>query len=194
MKIKHYTLVLLLSSISFLSCKKNQDLVTGQNDKATKGKDGKNITPNRLGDPGGGCVATVTELTAGQFYNAGSVTVTNDADFIYVTYTTANNYVLTETHLFVGDCAAIPLNNAGSPVPGLFPYSAAHNNETSYTYKVPISAIEAGNCGCIAAHAVVVKLDAGGNIIDQQTAWGSGYRIKPKGNWAMAFGYCSCAL
>ncbi len=108
-------------------------------------------------------------------------------------YSTANGYMLTQTHLFAGNCSNIPVNNQGNPVPGRFPYKSTHNNITSYTYEIPISAIPAGNCGCIAAHAVVVKRNEAGNIIDEQTAWGSGYRISPQGNWGMAFAYCSCA-
>ena len=75
-------------------------------------------------DPGGsGCAPTTVTLKAGQTIDAGTVTVINDADFIYVTYTTANGYLLTQTHLYVGDCAAIPVNGPGNPMPGQFPYS-----------------------------------------------------------------------
>ncbi|HEX2684767.1 MAG TPA: hypothetical protein VHL77_12570, partial [Ferruginibacter sp.] len=101
------------------------------------------------------CIPGEVALIAGQTMNAGSVTVTNDASYIYVTYTTTNGWVLTETHLYVGDCALIPVNNPGNPIPGQFPYSGTHANLTTYTYQIPISAIPAGSCGCIAAHAVV---------------------------------------
>ena len=81
-------------------------------------------------------------------------------------------------------------------MPGQFPYASSHSNITSFTYQVPILAIPAGTCGCIAAHAVVVKLNApGGQVIDQQTGWGNGVRINPNGgNWGMKFDYCSCSL
>ena len=143
-------------------------------------------------DAGGTCPATVTPLFAGQTINAGSVTVTNDSSFIYVTYLTANGYTLTQTHLYVGNCALIPVNNPGNPIPGQFPYKSTHSNLTSYTYAVPISAIGINNCGCIAAHAVVVKLSATGQVIDQQTAWGDGIRVNLNGNWATNFAYCPC--
>ena len=198
MKIKLYTFVALVAGISLIACEKNQQLLDDQNLKpnapvSTKKAD-NSISPDKVIVPGESpCPVTVTQLTAGQFINAGSVTVTNDENYIYVMYTTANGYVLTQTHLYVGNCANIPLNNQGNPVPGRFPYKATHANLTTYTYQVPISAISAGSCGCIAAHAAVVKLDEAGNIVDSQTAWGSGYRINPQGNWGMAFGYCSCA-
>ena len=68
------------------------------------------------------------------------------------------------------------------------------NNSTTYTYQIPVSALPPGSCGCIAAHAVVVKLNEVGEVIEQQTAWGHGTRINPTGNWGMKFDYCSCVL
>ena len=183
------TAAIILMAATFFSCKKasiepDQQGVTNTSDGPAIG--GK-ITP------GGGCTPTEVTLIAGQTINSGTVTVTNDASFIYVTYQTANGYTLTQTHLFVGDCGQIPVNGQGNPIPGHFPYSSTHANATSFTYQVPISAIAAGNCGCIAAHAVVVKLDANGNVIDTQTGWGNGTRINPNGgNWGMKFSYCSC--
>jgi hypothetical protein len=134
------------------------------------------------------CTPTVVTLFAGQTINAGSVTVSNDASFIYVTYNTANGYVLTQTHLFVGECALIPVNRPGNAIPGQFPYASAHNNLTSYTYQVPISSIRGGSCGCIAALAVVSLASGGGT----QTGWGNGTVINPTGQWGMKFDYCSC--
>ncbi len=163
------------------------------------------VTVKSNGESGGGivsrtadipptsiCTPTVVTLFAGQTINAGTVTVSNDANFIYVTYNTANGYVLTQTHLYVGDCALIPVNKPGNPIPGQFPYSTTHNNLSSYTYQIPITALPMGTCGCIAAHAVVVKLDAAGTVVDQQTGWGNGTVINPDGQWGMKFSYCSC--
>lgn len=139
------------------------------------------------------CTPIEVMLVAGQTINSGTVTVWNDAVNIYVTYTTANGWLLTQTHLYVGDCALIPVNNPGNPIPGQFPYSGTHNNITSYTYTIPISKIPAGSCGCIAAHAVVVKVNGSNQIIESQTAWGNGTRINMSGgNWGMKFDYCSC--
>ena len=139
------------------------------------------------------CTPEEVTLIAGQSINAGTVTVYNDANYIYVTYTTANGWLLTQTHLYVGDCALIPVNNPGNPIPGQFPYSGTHNNITTYTYQIPISKIPAGSCGCIAAHAVVVQVNGSNQVINQQTAWGNGTRINMTGgNWGMKFDYCSC--
>ncbi len=145
----------------------------------------------REGDPV--CVATEVTLIAGQTINSGTVSVSNDAQYIYVTYTTTNGWVLAQTHLYVGDCALIPINNPGNPIPGQFPYSSTHANVTTYTYQVPLSQIPPGSCGCIAAHAVVKQYNAANQQIAQETAWGNGVRINLSGgNWGMKFDYCSC--
>lgn len=190
-KVLHTTAIVLFI-VSLFSCKK-ENIEPGQQIVTDQNANGSPVNPGKI-NPGGGCTPTTVSLIAGQTIDAGTVTVTNDNDFIYVTYETANGYTLTQTHLYVGDCALIPVNSQGNPIPGHFPYSSTHNNATSYTYQVPIAAIATGSCGCIAAHAVVVKLDENGNIIDQQTGWGNGTRINPLGgNWGMKFTYCSCA-
>jgi hypothetical protein len=194
MKLNLYASLVFFMAITIVSCEKNQDQAfQNQPNTPTTNSQNNNII---LGRTVGGdeCPETTTQLTAGQFFNAGNVVVTNDDEFIYVTYNTANGYLLTQTHLYVGGCVAIPVNNQGNPVPGQFPYQATHNYATTYTYQVPIAKIPAGSCGCIAAHSAVVKLNGTGQVIEQQTAWGSGIRINPTGNWGMKFSYCSCTL
>lgn len=181
-------LVIVIISITFFSCQKEN-----LNPPAISSiQIGNDIVQGRVGPPGE-CLPTEVILIAGQSINSGTVSVTNDLNFIYVTYTTANGWLLTQTHLFVGGCDLIPVNGPGNPIPGQFPYASVHNNITEYTYTVPISAIGIGNCACIAAHAVVVRLNAAGQVIEQQTGWGKGIRINPiGGNWGMKFNYCTC--
>ena len=135
MKKKLLTSAILLMAVGFISCQKESI----QSDPIANVKKDDNTILGRNGD-GSQCPTTTVNLLAGQTINAGTVSVTNDADFIYVTYTTANGYLITQTHLYVGDCALIPVNGPGNPIPGQFPYSSAHSNITSYTYQVPISA------------------------------------------------------
>ncbi len=193
--------VCLFASVqSFVSCKKT-DLSTSTNLTPEQSQQSaryapvvnveKDVLSGRInGDP---CEPTTVMLVAGQTIGAGTVTVSNDADFIYVTYTTTNGWVLTQTHLYVGDCALIPVNNPGNPMPGQFPYASAHNNLTTYTYQIPISRIPLEGCGCIAAHAVVKKYNSANQVVDTQTGWGNGVRINLSGgNWGMKFDYCSC--
>ncbi len=185
------------------SCKKADQAAPVQQTTATtpqgqqyvilaEGDGNKEIVLGREGEPGD-CVATEVTLIAGQTINSGTVSVTNDGENIYVTYTTTNGWVLAATHLYVGDCALIPTNNPGNPIPGQFPYTGTHANVTSYTYTVPLSQIPPGTCGCIAAHAVVKQYNGSNQQVGQETAWGNGVRINLSGgNWGMKFDYCSC--
>ena len=175
--------MILLIATTLFSCKKASYEPEQATTDAGSGPIGGKV------DPPGGCAPTEVALIAGQNINAGTVTVTNDANFIYVTYATTNGWTISQTHLYVGDCALIPVNHAGNPQPGHFPYTGTHSNVTSYTYQVPISAIPEGDCGCIAAHCVVNKSGPGGGT---QTAWGNGSQINVGGSWAMKFDFCSC--
>lgn len=141
-------------------------------------------------EEGGSCEEKTVPLMAGQSIQAGTVTIANDDDFIYVTYTTTGGWVLTKTHLFVGACTAIPVNNGGNAVPGQFPYKTTHSNVTSYTYTLPVSAIGINVCGCMAAHANVKKLSPNGQTLGSETGWGQGDLINAQGNWAMKVSYC----
>ena len=154
-----------------------------------------NTSGGNLGYTEVGCPAVTVPLLAGQFMDAGTISVSNDNEFIYVTYTTANGYLLTETHLYVGNCSAVPVNKKGNPVPGQFPYKDQQNYTTSFTYKVPIASMGLGQCGCIAAHAALVKLDATGKVIESQTGWGACSLINATGgNWGTKFSYCTCEV
>ncbi len=196
MKKKLLFIALSLASFTFFSCQK----VTVD---PRQNADEQNLAQQYvIMDPSSGgriirrvdnCLPTEVNLMAGQTMIAGTVTVTNDAEYIYVTYTTTGSWVLTQTHLYVGACNFIPVNNPGNPIPGQFPYSGTHNNITTVTYQVPISKIPVGSCGCIAAHAVVKELNSSGGTIQTQTGWGQGTQINMgSGNWGMKFDYCSC--
>jgi hypothetical protein len=190
LKTAFYPLFILAASLSLFSCQKAEQLDSVS--PAISSSDGGRST-GRVGSSDSTCAPTTTTLLAGQTINAGEVSVWNDAAFIYVSYQTANGYTLTETHLYVGDCLTIPVNNPGNPIPGQFPYQGTHNNITGYTYQIPISVLNGASCGCVAAHAVVQKLNASGQVTDQQTGWGNGIRINLSGgNWGMKFSYCLC--
>ena len=128
----------------------------------------------------------VLTLYAGQTIDAGTVTISNDDDNVYVKYQTTNGWTLTSTHLFVGgdslDLSEIPVNNGGNPKVGHFPYKETHNSITEYTYTIPVSEIPL-ECMLIAAKAEV----ANGN--QTEGAWAEGIDF-PGGNWAMFSTYC----
>lgn len=133
----------------------------------------------------------IHSLIAGQHHMAGSVIVRNDADSLYITYEMANTWELRKTHLYTGDCNAMPTNKGGNPQNGQFPYKSNHPNGTvTYTYSIPLGSLP--SCFCIAAHAEVVKKNGNNNIVQSETAWGEGSSF-PGNNWAMYFDYCKQA-
>jgi len=100
----------------------------------------------------------------------GSVSVSNDATNIYVTYATPKQYWwLANTQLAVANSAAgIPLDDNGAASPWDFPLSGEHTPPiTSVTYTVPLSSVKlsAGQTGYVSAMAgvehPVVESEAG---------------------------------
>lgn len=86
---------------------------------------------------------TTWPLTAGQNIQVGNVTVSNDAQNIYVTYTlTSANATFGTLHLWIGDdLANVPKNSQGIVVPGQFPYQHDASGLRTYTFTVPLSAV-----------------------------------------------------
>jgi hypothetical protein len=141
------------------------------------------------------CVVTpkVVTLYAGQSIDAGTVTVTNDASNLYVTFTATAPWLLSQTHVHVADSlAGIPQTKTGNPKIGNFAYQTTHVPATStFTYSISKSALslDVNQSVVIAAHAVVDQLDGSGNPIANETGWGDGFQFNPKGSWAMYFNY-----
>lgn len=127
-------------------------------------------------------------LIAGQKIPVGTVTVWNDAEYLYVAYQTQNGWWMTETHLAVaGSLSGIPQRN-GNPVPGQFPYKRYYNPPVQYdVYQIPLSTFTTTTL-FVAAQAVVVRLNGDGVIVGQETAWANGPNF-PGRNWAMYFQY-----
>lgn len=81
----------------------------------------------------------VVTLRAGQNIDAGTVSVWNDGDNIYVTFETTGEWEMTETHLYVGKTDPNDLTSA----PGQFPYSAPHDpSVTTYQYVIALDDID----------------------------------------------------
>lgn len=131
-------------------------------------------------------------MLAGQTINVGTVTVWNDETNVYVHYLMTGDYKLKKTHLFVGACGGIPVNNSGNPRIGQYPYQTTHGTTgvQSYTYTIPKSSLPSTGCLCVSSHAEVVAYNASGQLIFTQTGWGQGEQINDGGSWAMKFGYC----
>lgn len=131
------------------------------------------------------CGQTVqTTLIAGQSIPAGSVIIENDAQYLYVTYQTNGNWLITETHL---DVATRPEDlkqtSKGNAVPGRFAYKSEHNpGVATVTHTVDLAAWPSDAQLFIAAHSVVVSASG------SETAWGEGMDF-PGNNWAMYVSY-----
>ncbi|MCW5909350.1 MAG: hypothetical protein KIS94_15905 [Chitinophagales bacterium] len=164
--------------LTLAGCKKDTEVLTGKTHKTAQG--GISYCGN----------TQQVDLLAGQTTNIGNVTVGNDENFLYVTYQATGSWYFTELHLFVGDCDSKPVNKAGNPVPGQFPYQTAFASpySQSYTFVIPLSDLPA--CYCVAAHAATIKKNAKGGVAQSETAWGNGIRFVPKGNWGMYFNSC----
>ncbi|HMO52069.1 MAG TPA: hypothetical protein PKE26_12765 [Kiritimatiellia bacterium] len=128
-------------------------------------------------------IPTQTDLIAGRHIDAGDVVVASDGTFLYVTILTENGWVLTETHVAVGDTQAdIPQNKAGCPQNGLFPYSSKHNGATMHVVAIPLNSFNHDGTITIAVHAVVQKIEGSRRVTE--TAWGQGNSFRCR-NWAM---------
>ena len=135
-------------------------------------------------------VPTETALMAGQSTNVGTVTIWNDDTKVYVSYQTTGSYKVKRTHLYVGACNTIPVNGAGNPRIGLYPYSTDHGTGVqTFTYEILRSSLPAG-CLCVSSHAEVVGYNSTGGINFTETGWGYGEQVTDGGSWAMKFGYC----
>lgn len=88
---------------------------------------------------------TVTTMVAGQHFNAGTVSISNDAHYIYVTYHTESPWMISEAHAAIAAItnladapAGIPQTKSGDPTPGRFSNSATFDPEVmSHTFVIP---------------------------------------------------------
>jgi hypothetical protein len=149
---------------------------------------------------GGACSdgykSQVFSLWAGQDNYAGSVTVSNDEDNIYVTYDTNESADLKEVHVDVYSTAdAVPDKR---PAPGQAQYKAENLYADAYTVTVPFADLgETVGCGddyYVIAHAALTSDDASDDgedadsmtSNDGETAYAGGsepYDGKGKGAW-----------
>jgi len=112
---------------------------------------------------------TTVNLIAGLSTNVGTVTVGNNSENAFVTYTiTDPAWKLNDLKLFVGDCNLIPKSNCSSPTTLQFPYTTSFSTGLlTYTFAIPLSSLP--SCYCIAASATVSKPGSCGI-----KAWGAG--------------------
>ncbi len=126
-----------------------------------------------------------TTFLAGQTIPVGNVSVGVQDDNLLVTFTTTGDWVMDESHVYVGDCGEIPLSGGCNPQFGQFPYTADHVPPVqSYVYEIPLSNID--SCFCFIAHAAVRNLVTG----DEETAIGDGDYDFPGNRWGWISTIC----
>ena len=108
-------------------------------------------------------------LWAGQSNNAGTVTITNDDDNLYVTYNTNESADLLEVHVNVyTEGSVLPTKR---PAPGQAPYKAGNLYADSYTVTIPFSDLgTTANCGAkfyFVAHAALTSDNQSDNSTDE---------------------------
>lgn len=148
-----------------------------------------------FGDIADACGTTTWTLWAGQTIDVGTVTVSNDADNVYVTYTltydpngdgVVDGYFGT-LHLWIGnDLSLLPRSGGGNPNPGQFCdadggacYTPPDNTTTTHTFTMPFSELSITNvqgvCGktlFVVTHAEANVDSDGDGTIDPETAFG----------------------
>lgn len=125
------------------------------------------------------CPPTTWDLTAGQTNVVGTVTVSNDLNNVYVTYTlTTPGATFGTLQAWVGNnLANLPANSQGIPVPGQFPYKVDTNGATTHTFTIPFTdlSIVDAKSACNTPLYVVTHAEVDMDGIpggDHETAWG----------------------
>jgi len=116
----------------------------------------------------------------------GTITVSNDANYLYVKYTGSNSWKFSQVNLYVGNCNNVPLTSSGTANINCYPYRYSNNCPfSSITYKIPLSKV--GNCFCVSAYAVG-KLYKNG-CWTTNTLWAQGQAVGNT-NFGTKFEYC----
>jgi hypothetical protein len=197
MQMKKIGSLILAAVIVLVACQKEQKVAGNQNAPVTNATKNQSAATDYSGYAGTNMpgsttsrfgsnyeVTKVVPLIAGQNTVVGDVTVSNDDDYVYITYNISNPLVkISQVHLYIGDSTEIPANNSGNPIPGQFPNKITFKKilVNSYTFAFPTAEID--DCFSVAAHAVI-----GG-----ETAWGQGTLFPNANQWGMYFNACKAS-
>ncbi|MFH1144671.1 MAG: hypothetical protein V1774_09030 [Candidatus Eisenbacteria bacterium] len=136
--------------------------------------------------------AVIVTLWAGQYHDAGTVTVTNDDDTLSVEIVAAPGWYLTESHVAVArTLEELPQTGSGNPKVGHFDFAAVHDPPASgYTYTISVAdyGYQVGDALVLAVHAVVERVNEQGVPVQEETAWADGPPF-PGNNWATYLHY-----
>jgi hypothetical protein len=135
------------------------------------------------------CSNSATRLLAGQDINVGTIQVTQDEQYLCVSFQiTDSAWYIEETHLALAASPdLLPQTGSGNPQVGQFPYShtGLHAQSDLFCVDYAAAGYTASESIYVAAHAVVVRM-SGGSVAQSETAWGEGDGFSGR-NWAMYF-------
>lgn len=176
----------MLTAMAILSCSSDQtDQQVTQNKKTPTAT----TVEQRLG------TTFVTQpIYAGQNIEAGYLEISNNGTHFEVEYFATGDWKFTELHLYVGDLSLAPAAGNGNPIPGRFNNKVTFSNAnavTSYSFVVPLSAINGlqDQCVIVAAHSVMKRYNANGSVVQTETGWGGNVPFAGA-NWATYSNYC----
>ena len=196
--------VLLLFLVAILSCKKHKSKENPPPpppDDTTSVYEALFTLPNVsfCGSP------FISNLRIKDATDIGTVTVRNDANYLYLTYNLTGNWYIGDAHSYAGQESFIPRNLDGNPVYGQFPGKKHLNfceQRQAFSFRVLLSSLTSDDDGLcptntsyyIAMRAAVKQFSTAAdcNTGTDQPAWGAPFLINP-GNaneWATAFYYC----
>jgi len=134
----------------------------------------------------------VVTLWAGQYIDAGSVTISNEADYLSIEIVTGNGWYLTESHAAVArTLETLPQTGSGNPKVGHFDLATEHDPPvTSFTYEISIAdyGYLLGDELVLAVHAAVERMEEGSGVVQEETAWAEGPGF-PGSSWATYLHY-----
>lgn len=131
---------------------------------------------------------TEVKFLAGQNIEVGTVSVFNNEDKLYVSVTMTAPWVISQTQVYVGDAALVPVNKKGNPQIGQFPVKNQFPTYTNIvTYEFNLA--DLNDTFMVAFHADVQKLDSSGYPVQSETAWADGTQFVLSGSWASYFNY-----
>ncbi len=105
------------------------------------------------------------DLIAGQYSDIGSVVISDDAENIYVTYTTEGDWLLDQVHVYVySDVSQLPANR---PAPGQAPYKAENLGVQEFVVVIAKADLARSCPVIVVPHASVYSISGG-----SETAYG----------------------
>lgn len=133
-------------------------------------------------------IPTVLSLVDAQDNELGNLEISNDLENLYLSVSTNNTWFLKSTQVYTGPKSQIPLDDAGLPASGNFPYKLTHSPLVeNYILTIPLDEVD--ECSTIALFVEIARLDDNGVLLEEATAWAKGENFQ-EGSEAMTYEHC----